>query len=298
MQYHFLGKSDIKVSQISLGCMSLKTEESFQQVVPKALDLGINFFDTADLYEQGQNEVLLGETLGANRKNVIIASKVGNQLSSDKSSWSWNPSKEYILSAIDESLKRLKTDYIDLYQLHGGTIDDPTDETIEAFEILKQQGKIRTYGISSIRPNVIREYTKRSNIASNMMQYSLLDRRPEETALDLLYQNNISVITRGTVAKGLLAGKPAKDYLGHSAEIVKKASDTIHAIAQKTDKTPAQICCQYVLQNSAVASTVMGFRTLEQLLDCVEGNDLVKLSEVDYQALQNAVEAKMYEKHR
>lgn len=298
MQYHFLGKSDIKVSQISLGCMSLKTEEAFQQVIPKALELGINFFDTADLYDQGQNEVLLGKTLGANRKNIIIASKVGNQLNSDGSSWSWNPSKEYILSAIDESLKRLNTDYIDLYQLHGGTIDDPIDETIEAFEILKQQGKIRAYGISSIRPNVIRAYAQRSNIASNMMQYSLLDRRPEETALDLLNQKGISVITRGTVAKGLLAGKPAKDYLGHSIEAVKAAADAIQNIAQKTKRSASQICGQYVLQHPTVASAVMGFRTLEQLLDCVEGNDLATLSETDYQALQKVVEVKVYEKHR
>src|SRR6202034_3432729 len=98
------------------------------------------------------------------------------------------------------------TDYIDLYQLHGGTIDDPIDETIEAFELLQQQGKIRYYGISSIRPNVISEYVQRSNIISVMMQYSLLDRRPEESCLQLLQQNNIGVLARGSVAGGLLAG--------------------------------------------------------------------------------------------
>ena len=91
--------------------------------------------------------------------------------------------KNIFSSAVDQSLKRLQTDYIDLYQLHGGTIEDPIDEMIEAFETLKAAGKIRYYGISSIRPNVIREYVKRSSIVSVMMQYSLLDRRPEEEML-------------------------------------------------------------------------------------------------------------------
>ena len=86
------------------------------------------------------------------RDQVVIASKAGNQWRADGSGWDWNSSKKHILAAAEESLKRLKTDYIDLYQLHGGTIDDPIDETIEAFEILKKQGKIRYYGISSIRP--------------------------------------------------------------------------------------------------------------------------------------------------
>jgi len=298
MQYHTLGNSDLKVSEISLGCMSLKTAEAFQQVIPQALDAGINFFDTADLYDQGQNEVLLGKNLDTQRKNVIIASKVGNQLNADGNSWSWNPSKAYILKAIEASLKRLGTDYIDLYQLHGGTIEDPIDETIEAFEILKQQGKIRAYGISSIRPNVIQAYVKRSNIVSNMMQYSLLDRRPEEAALDLLHQNQISVITRGTVAKGLLAGKPATDYLGYSAAQVQAASAVIHQIAQQNQHTTAQTCARYVLQHPAVATAVMGFRTVEQLQDGIGTNDFAPLSGTDYQTLQNSVEAKVYDKHR
>ena len=142
----------------------------------------------ADLYDKGENEKLIGAALKEKRKDVIIATKVGNQWRADGSGWDWNPRKEYILSCVEGSLQRLNIDYIDLYQLHGGTIQDPIDETIEAFELLVQQGKIRYYGISSIRPNVIREYVKRSNIVSVMMQYSLLDRRSEETCLPLLQQ--------------------------------------------------------------------------------------------------------------
>lgn len=105
--------------------------------------------------------------------------------------------------------------------MHGGTLDDPIDETIEAFEILQEQGKILKYGISSIRSNVIREWIKRSNMSSVMMQYSLLDRRPEEEYLDMLHEANISVITRGTLAKGMLIDKAAKNYLEYSEKEVK-----------------------------------------------------------------------------
>src|SRR4030095_2949702 len=147
-------------------------------------------------YNHGLNEVAVGKALASRRRDVIIATKVVNQWRKDGSGWDWNPRKDYILSCADNSLKRLQTDYIDLFQLHGGTIEDNIDETIDAFESLVKAGKIRYYGISSIRPNVIREYVKRSNIVSVMMQYSLLDRRPEEECLQLLHDNHIGVLAR------------------------------------------------------------------------------------------------------
>ncbi|MBA4146169.1 MAG: oxidoreductase, partial [Cytophaga sp.] len=215
MNYHELGKSKIRVSGIALGCMSLGTDhEANHQLIHRAIEKGINFFDTADLYGKGENEITVGKALAAVRHQVVIATKVGNQLKADGSGWEWNPTKKYILEAVEKSLQRLQTDYIDLYQLHGGTIEDPIDEVIEAFEWLKQQGKIRIYGISSIRTNVIREYVKRSNIDSVMMQYSLLDRRPEESCLGLLAENKTSVLVRGSLAQGLLIDKPAAPYLG------------------------------------------------------------------------------------
>ncbi|MET1055168.1 MAG: aldo/keto reductase, partial [Pedobacter sp.] len=198
MQYSIIGKSDLRISRVGFGCMSLtgSTREN-EQIVQRALELGINFFDTADLYEKGENEKKIGDLLRSQRDQVVIATKAGNQWRADGTGWDWNPSKKHIIAAAEESLKRLQTDYIDLYQLHGGTIDDPIDETIEAFEQLKQHGKIRFYGISSIRPNVIREYVKKSGIVSVMMQYSLLDRRPEEECFGLLEEHNITVLSRG-----------------------------------------------------------------------------------------------------
>ena len=203
-----LGNSDLYVTELGLGCMSIGTEEKkARTIIETALEEGINYFDTADLYDFGENEAIVGRALKDVREQVIIATKVGNRWNQNQEGWSWDPSKSYIKEEVKESLKRLGTDYIDLYQLHGGTLDDPIDETIEAFEELKAEGYIRYYGISSIRPNVIREYVKKSSIVSVMMQYSILDRRPEEEALPLLHEHGISVVTRGPLAKGLLSDK-------------------------------------------------------------------------------------------
>jgi aryl-alcohol dehydrogenase-like predicted oxidoreductase len=183
--------------------MSLgKDQYTANNFIHKAIDFGVNYFDTADLYDGGNNETLLGAAVIGKREDILLATKVRNQLNPNGKGWRWNPSKNYILEAVEQSLKRLKTDYIDLYQLHGGRIEDPIDEVIEAFEILKQQGKIKQYGISSISPNVIAEYAKRSDIVSVMLQYSILDRRAEEKVLPQLNKNGIGAFARGSLARG------------------------------------------------------------------------------------------------
>ncbi|WP_395086981.1 aldo/keto reductase [Gracilimonas sp.] len=295
MKYNRIGNSDLKVSEISFGCMSLeieKGEDAISSLLRKAVDTGINFFDTADLYDKGLNEEMIGKALGPVRDDVIIATKVGNQWNEDGSGWNWNPTKELILTEVNESLRRLQTDHIDLYQLHGGTIEDPIDDIIEAFEQLKHKGKIRAYGISSIRPNVIREYVQRSNIDSVMMQYSLLDRRPEEEALDLLDEHNISVITRGTLAKGMLIDKPAADYLGYSAEEVKKMQEAV-----KETGNPIAASVQFVHQHPAVASAVLGIRTENQLSDIIAKYNS-PIPEEDLHSLTRLMEPNVYKKHR
>ena len=181
--------------------------------------------------------------------------------------------------------------------MHGGTIDDPIDETIEAFEILKQQGKIRHYGISSIRPNVIREYVKRSFITSVMMQYSLLDRRPDETCLELLKENNIGVLSRGALAQGLLVNKPAKQYQGYSSEQVGKVAAAVHSISNK-QRTEAQTAIRFVLQNPAITSAVIGMRTIEQLNEIVETSNTPLLTTEELKRLSNIIPSNIYEQHR
>jgi len=297
MHYRQLGKSALQVSEIGFGCMSLAEDTAANTVLlHKAIDAGINFFDTADLYQQGMNEEMVGKALKEKRNSVIIATKVGNQWRSDGSGWDWNPRKEYILKAVEKSLQRLQTSHIDLYQLHGGTIDDPIDETIDAFEQLQQQGKIRYYGISSIRPNVIREYISRSHITSIMMQYSLLDRRPEEY-MELLQQHGIGILSRGSLAKGLLAGKPPTAYLNHNEEAVGKAAAAIRLVT-KTGETLSQTAARFVLSQPAVSSAVVGIRTEAQLKDIVAARDLSPLTEHEMKALTQSIPANYYDSHR
>ncbi len=300
MNYHILGQSTLEVSAISFGCMSLGEDYAVNEpLIHEAIASGINLFDTADIYQQGRNEIALGKAIAAagKRQEVLIATKVGNQPRADGNGWDWNPRKEYILAAVEESLQRLQTDYIDLYQLHGGTIDDPIDETIEAFELLQEQGKIRYYGISSIRPNVIREYLQRSTIASVMMQYSLLDRRPEESCLPLLKQNNIGVLARGSVAKGLLINKPAAPYLNYSGDEVSKAAREVHSLTTSL-RGATQVALRFVLQQPGVTAAIVGIRTKEQLEEAIKTMNAPMLSEEELNILRQSLPVNHYDQHR
>ena len=278
--------------------MSLGTDEKPAiELIHEAIDLGINYYDTADLYDKGVNEQILGKAIKGKRDKFVVATKVGNQWREDGTGWDWNPTRNYILKAVEESLRRLQTDRIDLYQLHGGTIDDPVDDTIHAFETLRQQGKILHYGISSIRPNVIREYLRRSNIVSVMMQYSLLDRRPEETCLPLLKENGKAVLVRGAIAQGMLGGKTAKAYLGHTIDEVRSAAHLIESISNDR-RTPVQTALRFVLQHPAVSSVVAGIRTNEQLKEIVDTLSTPPLTNEELELLRENVPALLYSDHR
>ena len=291
MNYRKLGKSNLQVSEISLGCMSLNPKiEDYSSLLNKAIDSGINYFDTADFYDKGINESIIGKSLGSRRKEVILATKVGNVWDKNGKTWHWNPSKKYILTAVDHSLKRLRTDFIDLYQLHGGTIEDPIDETIDAFETLVDSGKIRHYGLSSIRPNVIRAYVEKSNITSVMVQYSLLDRRSEDQILPLLQSQDIGVQARGVLAKGLLKGKSACPYLNRSKE-------NINLLQKKMlKKNIPHAATGFVLANEAIKTAVIGLRTELQLLDFIPGISST-LKEIDLKWLRKCFLKNHYLSH-
>lgn len=286
-----LGKSDITISEIGLGCMSLPTNlKEAEKIIKTSLDHGISYFDTADLYDRGENEKILGTLLKPHRQDIIIASKVGNRLNENGDGWHWDASREWIQTAVHESLKRLQTDYLDVYQLHGGTMEDNVDEVIDTMESLKKEGLIREYGISSIRPNVIERFLQKSNAVSVMMQYSLLDRRPEEW-LHLLESNGAALLSRGSLAKGMLTedeglirAKKAGDYLSYTN---KELLDTIGDL-KSLDASLTSIALHYVLQNSAA---IVGASSPEQLLETIEAYEtkipddlLVKASEITKKA--------------
>jgi aryl-alcohol dehydrogenase-like predicted oxidoreductase len=298
MEYRTLGKSNLRISAIGFGCMSLQADAPDNQLmIDHAIEKGVNFFDTADLYAKGMNEVMLGQYLKGKRKDVMVATKVGNQWREDGTGWDWNPSKEYMVEAVEKSLQRLQTDYIDLYQLHGGTMEDNKEDIIDAFETLQQQGKIRHYGISSIRPNVIAYYAQHSNIVSVMMQYSLLDRRPEEQCLDLLQQHQVGVLARGSLASGLLIHKQPQDYLGHFATVVETAAKTVQELTIP-HRNPTQTAIRYVLQHPAVSSAVVGIRTKQQLHEALLVPAAPDLTAEETAVLHEAVPANFYEQHR
>ncbi|MFC6333362.1 aldo/keto reductase [Paenibacillus septentrionalis] len=297
MKKNQLGQSELFVSEIGLGCMSLGTDErQAAAIIDAALDLGVNFLDTADLYDNGRNEEIVGKAIAGKRDQVILATKVGNRRIPGQEGWVWDASKAYIVEAVKGSLKRLGTDYIDLYQLHGGMIEDNIDETIEAFEQLKQEGVIRAYGISSIRPNVIREYVSRSSIASVMNQYSIVDRRAEEEVLPLLEQAQVSVIARGPLASGALATgrQPVKGALDYELEDLASLREQLEQI----DQNLTQLAIRYSLSHPAVAAAIPGARTLEQLKQNAAAAAMPPLTSDQIAFIRAISKANVYTAHR
>ncbi|QUG41365.1 aldo/keto reductase [Psychrobacillus sp. INOP01] len=299
MKKRQLGKSDLYVSEIGLGCMSLPVEQAAaNNIIQVALENGITYFDTADLYNKGENEKIVGNALKSNRQNIILATKVGNRLNKSGDGWSWDPSKEWITDAVHASLKRLQTDYIDVYQLHGGTMEDDVDEVIDTMESLQKEGIIREYGISSIRPNVIERFLSKSNAVSVMMQYSLLDRRPEEW-FSLLENNSATLFSRGTLAKGLLTAEgltrasKTDEYLSYTHQELLEVIKVLDAL----DAPLSSIAQHYVLRNDVTGSMILGASSEKQLLESIQSYH----TEVPHNILQTASELtkkEIYMEHR
>lgn len=293
MRKNQLGKSDLFVSEIGFGCMSLPLQdESYcTTIIHEAIDRGVNFFDTADLYSQGKNEVIVGNALHGKRSQVLLATKVGNRWEEGKDGWQWGPSKKYILTQVDTSLKRLRTDYIDLYQLHGGTLEDPIDEIIEAFEELKKAGKIREYGISSIRPKVIEQYLQKSNLVSVMSQYSILDRRPESEILPLLTENKVSLIARGPLAKGILSNHgntkiPEDGYLDFTPEELLYLLKQLQVLCLDT-RAIEHTALQFLSSHSGVATMIPGVSQIEQFIRNIDSLTVSALTDIENQFIRS-----------
>ncbi len=267
MKKRELGQSGLFVSEIGLGCMSLPTnKQEAKKIIDTAIDLGISYFDTADLYDKGANEVVVGHALKDKRQDIFLATKVGNKWNEDGSGWIWDSSRTYITTQVKESLVRLQTDYLDLYQLHGGTMEDDLEEAVDAFESLKKEGLIRAYGISSIRPNVIDRFLSNSEACSVMMQYSMLDRRPEEW-FDLIEGNEASVVTRGSLAKGLLTAEAmkrleqSKGYGDYSKE---ELINTVSKLDQNVEDLTS-MALAFVLQHKQVSAILAGASSQDQI---------------------------------
>ena len=274
-------KSGIELSELGLGCMSLGTDiNQAEPIIERAIEHGITYFDTADIYDKGVNEDIVGKTLKKyqDRSDIVIGSKVGNHLADDGSTF-WDPSKAYIKEAVKGSLSRLGLDHLDLYQLHGGTIDDPLDETIAAFDELKQEGIIRAYGISSIRPNVINYYLKHSDIETLMSQFNLIDNRPE-ALVDEIHAHNVKILARGPVFKGLLTANSNQALDNKFADGIfdysyQELGETIASV-KEVENNLSSLTFNYLTSHDALGSIIVGASSVNQLDENVENYKLSK----------------------
>lgn len=299
MKKRTLGSSNIQVSEIGFGCMSLpQNQQEAGAIIDAAVSSGINYFDTADLYNKGKNEELVGNLLKPHRQNIVLATKVGNQWEPGSDDVKWNATKSYILEQVHNSLRRLQTDYIDLYQLHGGMITDHIDETIEAFESLKKEGLIREYGISSIRPNVIKRYLEKSNIASIMMQYSLLDRRPEEYLEDIESAGR-SVVTRGSLAKGILTSEGLKRATKAGSYLTYQEGQLVNMVEELMGIHPNlhALSLHSVLEQPVIASVVAGASSPSQIDATLQAYETAVSPEQIKQAM-SITKQDRYKEHR
>ena len=308
MEYVTLGTSDLKVSKICLGCMSFgeKTkmwpwtldQEKTDIIIKKALDLGINFFDTANCYADGTSETFIGNSFKKfvkDRKDIVVATKVR-----------WNEgqlSKEAIFKEIEGSLKRLQMDYIDLYIIHRWDYDHPIEETMEALNELVKQKKVRYLGCSSIFPyqlakaNMIAKKNGWAPFISIQNHYNLIYREEEREMIQLLEEEKMVMTPYSVLAAGRLCRLPeegserSKDdknsdfKYGHCKEEDNKIIKRVKEVADKMKISMTLVSLAWMFSKKIVASALLGFTKVEQLEEAVKGLK-VKLSEEDIKYLE------------
>ncbi len=288
MKYRLLGASDLKVSEISLGSwltygVGVEKEKAIA-CVNAAFDLGINFLDTANVYGRGAAETVLGEALaGRKRDSYILATKLFGPMSDTDRGLS----RAQVEKQLDASLKRLKTDYIDLYQCHRYDTETPLDETMEALTRAVQSGKVRWLGFSEWPPQRIADAFDLPNVArfvSSQPQYSLLWRRPESKVIPYCRDHGVSQIVWSPLAQGVLTGKykpgappPPDSRAGNELmgatianwirPAVLEAVEQMKPLAAEAGCSMAQFALAWVLREPNVASAIVGASKPEQLAD-------------------------------
>jgi len=289
MEYRRMGRSGLKVSEICLGTMTFghgTDQQEANRIVDLARDAGVNFFDTADTYGGGQSEVMLGNALKGKRRDAIVATKFFNPMGPGPNDSGM--SRVHIMQAIDDSLRRLQMEYVDLYYIHHVDRQTPLDEMLRALDDLVRMGKVRYIACSNYEAWRLMEALWRSDskdlarFECYQPQYSLVVRDIEEEIIPVCELKGLGVVVWSPLAGGFLTGKykpgersttgsrseegwayPERYFAPNAdeslAELLKVAAETGH--------TPAQIAVRWVLEQPAITSAIIGARTVEQARD-------------------------------
>ena len=302
--------NELEISALGLGCMGMSefyglgNDEESIKVIHRALELGITFLDTADMYGVGKNEILVGKAIKGIRDKFVIATKFGNMRGSDGSFMGVNGKPEYVKKSCDESLKRLNIDVIDLYYQHRVDPATPIEDTIGAMSDLVTAGKVRYIGMSEASPATIRKAAKVHKISALQTEYSLWTRDPEEEIFDTCKELGITFVAYSPMGRGFLTGRfktnnefPEGDYRGnhprfsdgnfeHNLELVKN----IEELAAEKECTPAQLALAWVMAQRDFIVPIPGTKRLKYLEENVKSVDII-LSVDDLNKLNEAAPA-------
>lgn len=317
MKYNLLGNTGLLVSELCLGTMTFGgkgrfahigqlEQDAVNQLVKASVDAGINFIDTANVYSEGLSEELTGRSikqLGLHRDDLVIATKVRGAMGEGPNNVGLT--RKHILQQVDQSLKRLGTDYIDLYQMHSYDALTPIEETIRTFETLVQSGKVRYIGCSNIaawqlmKALSFSEYNNLSGFVSLQAYYTIAGRDLEREIVPLLLDQKVGLLVWSPLAGGLLSGKYGRNIEGPDGSRRKSFDfppvnmhkaydvlDALHPMAGEKGISVAQLSLAWLLHQKVVTSVIIGAKDIDQLNDNMKSVD-VKLSEEDLKKLDD-----------